>query len=227
MLSGIMYCADCGAKLYQVRANGWTHDKEHFVCATYRKVKDGCSSHQIRNVVVEQLVAKDLRKVLAFAKEREAEFIDIVTSNSEKERAKELRQVQKEYDQVLARITAIHKIIRKLYEDKLLGSISDERFHRMASDYESEQQELMARSTKLKKVIDATKEKTLNTDRFLGLVRKYTEITELDTEIIRDFIDRIIVHKSETASGRKKQRIRIVYNCIGAVDIPKNLEKTA
>ncbi len=227
MLSGIMYCADCGAKLYQVRANGWTHDKEHFVCATYRKVKDGCSSHQIRNVVVEQLVAKDLRKVLAFAKEREAEFIDIVTSNSEKERAKELRQVQKEYDQVLARITAIHKIIRKLYEDKLLGSISDERFHRMASDYESEQQELMARSTKLKKVIDATKEKTLNTDRFLGLVRKYTEITELDTEIIRDFIDRIIVHNSETASGRKKQRIRIVYNCIGAVDIPKNLEKTA
>lgn len=75
MLSGMMFCADCGAKLYQVRANGWTHDKEHFVCATYRKVKGGCSSHQIRNVVVEQLITEDLRKVLAFAKEREEEFI--------------------------------------------------------------------------------------------------------------------------------------------------------
>ena len=227
MLSGMMYCADCGAKMYQVRANGWTHDKEHFVCATYRKVKGGCSSHQIRNVVVEQLVAEDLRKVLAFAKEREEEFIETVTSNSEKERAKELRLVQKDYDQAQARITAIDKIIRKLYEDKVLGSISDERFHRMASDYETEQQELMARSTKLKKVIDATKEKTLNTDRFLGLVKKYTKITELDAEIIREFIDRIIVYKTESVNGRRKQRIRIIYNCIGAVDIPKNPEKTA
>lgn len=88
MLSGMIYCADCGAKLYQERVNGWTYDKEHFVCATYRKVKGGCSSHQIRNVVVEQLT-EDLRKVLAFAKEREEEFIDTaVTSNSEKERIK-------------------------------------------------------------------------------------------------------------------------------------------
>lgn len=227
MLSGMMYCADCGAKLYQVRANGWTRDKEHFVCATYRKVKGGCSSHQIRNVVVEQLITEDLRKVLAFAKEREEEFIETVTSNSEKERAKELRQVQKEYDQAQTRITAIDKIIRKLYEDKVIGNISDERFHRMSADYETEQQDLMKRSITLKRTIDATKEKTLNTDRFLGLVRKYTEITELDAEIIREFIDRIIVYKSEAVNGRRKQRIRIIYNCIGAVDIPKNLEKTA
>ena len=227
MLSGMMYCADCGAKLYQVRANGWTHDKEHFVCATYRKVKGGCSSHQIRNVVVEQLITEDLRKVLAFAKEREAEFIETVMSNSEKERAKELRQVQKEYDQAQTRITAIDKIIRKLYEDKVIGNISDERFHRMSADYETEQQDLMKRSITLKRTIDATKEKTLNTDRFLGLVKKYTEITELDAEIIREFIDRIIVYKSESVNGRRKQRIRIIYNCIGAVEIPKNLEKTA
>ncbi len=227
MLSGMMYCADCGAKLYQVRANGWTRDKEHFVCATYRKVKGGCSSHQIRNVVVEQLITEDLRKVLAFAKEREDEFIETVTSNSEKERAKALRQVQKEYDQAQARIAAIDKIIQKLYEDKVLGSISDERFHRMSADYETEQQELIKRSSVLKRTIDATKEKTLNTDRFLGLVRKYTEITELDAEIIREFIDRIIVYKTESVNGRRKQRIRIIYNCIGAVDIPKNLEKTA
>jgi len=222
-----MYCADCGAKLYQVRANGWTRDKEQFVCATYRKVKGGCSSHQIRNVVVEQLITEDLRKVLAFAKEREEEFIETVTSNSEKERAKELRQVQKEYDQAQTRITAIDKIIRKLYEDKVIGNISDERFLRMSADYETEQQELIKRSIILKRSIDTTKEKTLNTDRFLGLVKKYTEITELDAEIIREFIDRIIVYKSESVNGRRKQRIRIIYNCIGAVDIPKNLEKTA
>ena len=196
ILSGMMYCADCGAKLYQVRANGWTHDKEHFVCATYRKVKGGCSSHQIRNVVVEQLVAEDLRKVLAFAKKREAEFIRIVTNNSEKELAKELRLSQKEYEQARVRISAIDKIIQKLFEDKVLGNISEERFHKMWVDYETEQKTLETRANVLKKALDTAKEQTLNTDRFLALVRKYTEIPELDAEIIREFIDRIIVFKT-------------------------------
>lgn len=150
--------------------------------------------------MVEQLITEDLRKVLAFAKEREEEFIETVTSNSEKERAKEFRQVQKEYDQAQTRITAIDKIIRKLYEDKVIGNFSDERFHRMSADYESEQQELMKQSIVLKRTIDATKEKTFNTDRFLGLVKKYTEITELDAEIIREFIDRIIVYKFESVN---------------------------
>ena len=227
MLSGMMYCADCGAKLYQVRANGWTHDKEHFVCATYRKVKGGCSSHQIRNVVVEQLVAEDLRKVLAFAKKREAEFIRIVTNNSEKELAKELRLSQKEYEQARVRISAIDKIIQKLYEDKVLGNITEERFYKMSADYEAEQKALETRATVLKKALDTAKEQNLNTDRFLALVRKYTEIPELDAEIIREFIDRIIVFKTEKVNRRRMQRIQIIYNCIGEINIPEEDEKTA
>lgn len=227
MLSGMMFCADCGAKLYQVRANGWTHDKEYFVCATYRKHKGGCSSHQIRNVVVEQLVAEDLRKVLAFAKEREQEFIRIVTNNSVTELARELRLSQKEYDQSRTRITAIDKIIQKLYEDKVLGNISEERFHKMSADYEAEQKTLEVRATVLKKTLETAKEQSLNTDRFLALVRKYTEIPELDAEIIREFIDRIIVFKTEKVNGRKMQRIRISYNCIGEINIPEKDEKTA
>jgi len=73
VFSGMMFCADCGAKLYQVRANGWTHDKEYFVCATYRKKKGLCSSHQIRNVVIEELVLDDLQQVITFVKEHERE----------------------------------------------------------------------------------------------------------------------------------------------------------
>ena len=120
MLSGMMFCADCGAKLYQVRGKGWTHDKEYFVCATYRKKKGMCSSHQIRNVVVEQLLLEDLRRVTSFAKDYEQEFIRIVMNNSEKELAKELRQSQKEYEQAQTRIADIDKIIRKLYEDNVM-----------------------------------------------------------------------------------------------------------
>ena len=221
MLSGMMFCADCGAKLYQVRGKGWTHDKEYFVCATYRKKKGMCSSHQIRNVVVEQLLLEDLRRVTSFAKDHEQEFIRIVMNNSEKELAKELRQSQKEYEQAQARIADIDKIIRKLYEDNVMGKIPEERFYKMSAEYEAEQKVLEERITKLKHTIDTANEQSLNTDRFLALVKKYTEITELDAEIIREFIDKIIVFKAEKVDGHRTQRIQIFYNCIGAIDLPK------
>lgn len=227
ILSGMMFCADCGAKLYQVRGQGWPREKEYFVCATYRKVKGGCTSHQIRNVVVEQLVLEDLRKVLRFAKEHEAEFIQLVMKNSEKELAQALKQNQKDYEQAKTRITTLDKIIQKLYEDNVFGKISDERFKKMSLGYESEQKELTGKVAALKEKLESAKEQSMNTDRFLALVKKYTEIETLDAEIIRAFIDKIIVFKAEKVDGKRQQRIRIFYNCIGAVDTTEKHEKTA
>jgi phenylalanyl-tRNA synthetase alpha subunit len=144
---------------------------------------------------VEQLLLEDLRRVTSFAKDHEQEFIRIVMNNSEKKLAKELRQSQKE--------------------------IPEERFYKMSAEYEAEQKTLEERITELKHTIDTANEQSLNTDRFLALVKKYTEITELDAEIIREFIDKIIVFKAEKIDGRRTQRIQIFYNCIGAIDLPK------
>ena len=227
MLSGMMFCADCGNKLYQVRGKGWEHDKEYFVCATYRKVKGGCSSHQIRNVVVEQLLLQDLQRVTSFAREHEAEFLQLITSNSEKELNKELKDSHKEYEQAKARISKLDTIIQRLYEDNVEGKISDERFMKMSATYEAEQKELTARVTDLQDFIDHAKEKSLNAEHFLSLVRKYTDIKELDAEIIREFVEKIIVFKAEKIDGHRTQRIQIVYNCIGAVELPSKQEKTA
>ena len=227
MLSGMMYCADCGAKLYQVRANGWTHDKEYFVCATYRKVKGGCSSHQIRNVVIEQLVLEDLRMITDFARHHEQEFIETLRRSSEIEHAAEHRHNLKEYEQVQERIATLDKIIRKLYEDNVLGKISDERFYKMSADYENEQKSITERAISLKQALESAKQQSLNTERFLALVKKYTEIPELDAEIVREFIDKIIVFKAEKKSDSRIQRIQIFYNCIGVVQLPCRYEKTA
>lgn len=227
ILSGMMFCADCGNKLYQVRGKGWEHDKEYFVCATYRKVKGGCSSHQIRNVVVEQLLLQDLQRVTSFARDHEDEFIQLITSNSEKELNKELRDCRKEYEQAKARISKLDTIIQRLYEDNVEGKISDERFMKMSATYETEQKELNARVTVLQDFIDHAKEKSLNAEHFLSLVRKYTDIKELDAEIIREFVEKIIVFKAEKIDGHRTQRIQIIYNCIGAVELPSKQEKTA
>ena len=230
ILSGMLFCADCGAKLYQVRHRGWTHDKEHFVCATYRKVKGGCSSHQIRNVVVEELLLDGIRNITAFARDHEDEFVQMVTDKTRAEVNRSLRDDKRELEQAQVRAGKLDDIIQRLYEDNLDGKISDERFAKMTTSYEDEQKMLESRIRELKAAIGTVTENTSNVDAFLKLVRKYTDIQELTAEIIREFVEKIYVYKVERIDGKRVQRIKIVWNCIGEFIPPdkcKKDEKTA
>ena len=226
ILSGMLFCADCGNKLYQVRHRGWEHDKEHFVCATYRKIKGGCSSHQIRNVVVEELLLDGIRRVTAFARDHEDEFVELVTKKTRIELDKSMRDGKRELEQSQARISKLDDIIQRLYEDNIEGKISDERFAKMTANYEAEQHTLESRVMELKSTMTSEKESTLGVDHFLTLVRKYTEIQELTAEIIREFVEKIFVYKAERIDGRRLQRIKIVYNCIGEFDPPVSTSTT-
>lgn len=220
ILSGMLFCADCGAKLYQVRHRGWEHDKEHFVCATYRKIKGGCNSHQIRNVVVEELLLDGIRQVTAFARDHEDDFVEMVTKKTRIELDKSLRDDKRELEQSQARISKLDEIIQRLYEDNIEGKISDERFTKMTASYETEQHTLESRVAELESSMTLEKESALGVDHFLALVRKYTDIQELTAEIIREFVEKIYVYKAERIDGKRVQRIRIVYNCIGDFDPP-------
>ena len=219
-LSGMVYCADCGHKLYQVRGR-CLPQSEYMVCATYRKKgKSVCPSHQIRNSVIEQLLLEDLQRVTAYARNHEDEFLRLVTRNSEKALDRELRDCRKEYEQAKARIAKLDTLIQRIYEDNVEGKISDDRFAKLSGNYETEQAQLQSRVEELQRFLDDAKEKSLNADHFLALVRKYTDIRELDAEIIREFVERINVFQAEKVDGHRQQRIQIIYNCIGAVDLP-------
>ena len=226
ILSGMLFCADCGNKLYQVRHRGWEHDKEHFVCATYRKIKGGCSSHQIKNVVVEELLLDGIRRVTAYARDHEDEFMEMVTKKTRIELDKNMRDGKRELEQSQARIKKLDEIIQRLYEDNIEGKISDERFAKMTANYETEQQNLESRVAELKSTMTSEKESALGVDHFLTLVRKYTDIKELTAEIIREFVEKIYVYKAERTVGRRVQRIKIVYNCIGEFDPPVSTSTT-
>lgn len=226
LLSGMMFCADCGNKLYQVRGRGWEHEKEYFVCATYRKIKGGCSSHQIRNAVVEELLLDGIRRVTAFARECEEDFVEMVTKKTRSELDKSMRDSRRELEQAQARIAKLDEIIQRLYEDNIEGKISDERFAKMTANYEAEQQTLEKRVTELKSIMTEEKESALNVDHFLTLVRKYTDIKELTAEIIREFVEKIYVYKAERIDGRRVQRIKIVWNCIGEFEPPVSTSTT-
>ena len=227
ILSGMLFCADCGAKLYQVRGRGWEHSKEYFVCATYRKQKGKCSSHQIRNVVIEQLLLDDIRRVTAYAREHEDEFVRLVTQKSKQETERNLRESKKELEAAKARVTKLDGIIQRLYEDNIEGKVSDERFTKLTATYEAEQHTLEKRIAELERIMATTKNESLGVDTFLTLVRKYTDIKELDAEIIRVFVEKILVYKAEKVDGQRVQRIKIIYNGIGEIPTTPINEKTA
>lgn len=229
ILSGMLFCADCGAKLYQVRARGWTHEQEHFVCATYRKQKGKCTSHQIRNVQVEQILLTEINRMLTFVRDHEQEFVEMLTKKNEKDVNRQLRDSTRELGQAAQRIRKLDEIIQRLYEDNIDGKISYERFARMTATYEQEQQSLEARVLELRDIISKAKVQRLNIDSFLAQVKKYTEVKELNAEIIRELVERIDVFKPEKVPGTraKKQTILIHWNFIGAVNLPDTQKKSA
>lgn len=228
-LSGMVFCADCGAKMYQVRGRSLPQS-EYMVCATYRKKgKDICPSHQMRNSVIERYLLAGIREITGYVQENEDEFVEMITKKSRAEVDRSLRDGKRELEQSQARIHKLDEIIQRLYEDNIEGKISDERFAKMSESYETEQKTLECHVTELRSMIATQQESSVNVDLFLTKVRKYTDIRELTPEIIREFVERIEVFKPEQINGHKVQKMRIVWNCIGEFmpPQPKKNEKSA
>ena len=229
VLSGMVFCGDCGAKMYQVRGRSLPQS-EYMVCATYRKKgKDICLSHQIRNSVIEEFLLAGIKEISSYVKCHEAEFVELITNKSKRETDKTLRDSKRELEQAQSRIDKLDNIIQRLYEDNIEGKISDERFIKLSETYECEQSELKNRISELNQIISAEQDNAANTERFISLVRKYTEIQELNAENIREFVDKVYIYNPEYLNGRKIQKIKILWNCIGEFMPPSSQknEKTA
>lgn len=191
------------------------------VCASNRKQKGKCTSHQIKNSQVEEILLREIRKVTVFAKYHEQEFVDLVLKKKTSELNQVLRSQKKELEDSKDRIVKLDSIVQNLYEDNLEGKISDQIFEKMAKAYDEEEILLQKRIAELEETITKSQEEELNVESFLKLVRKYTDIKELDPEIIRTFVDKIYVEQSEKVPGTnlKKQTIWIYWNFIGKIDI--------
>jgi site-specific DNA recombinase len=226
-LSGMVFCADCGRKLYQVRGRKLPQS-EYMVCSTYRKKgKHLCTSHQIRNSVIEQQILEGIRDITAYAREHEDEFVQAAMHKSQEEMRKSQREARKELEASEARIRKLDGIIQHLYEDNVEGKITDERFRKLDVGYEEEQQTLTARVHELREQLADSEQNAANTDDFLAIVRKYTDIQELTPEIIREFVEKVYVYQPERIDGHKVQHIKIVWNCIGEFSLPEKKNGTA
>ena len=209
--SGMVYCADCGSKMYLCRSASLTGKQEHLKCSTYAKDKDECSAHFIRTEVLSTIVVAELNKLLECVKSNEDEFVRSAIENSVQSQENELKKARKLVKQYEKRVAELDKLFTRLYEDNVSGKISDERFEIMSKGYEDEQADLKAKISELSSVIEEKEQKSADTSQFLEIVRRYTEITELTPEIMHELIEKIVVHAPDKSSGHRVQQIDIYY----------------
>ncbi len=219
-LSGMLYCADCGQKMYLCRCTTMKQ-AEYFNCSNYRKKKKRtCSSHQITAHAVSELIQNDLQYTIRFASGNKEQFYNILKSKSDAKTKRELNQSMREISEMEARIQNLDKIIQSLYEDKVAGKLSEERYFKMSESYETEQTELKSRVEKLKGSVQHSKNQMDEILKFLAIVDKYSDFKALTPEILRAFIDKVLIHEKQKIDGHYRHTIEIIYNFVGAVEIP-------
>ena len=165
--SGMVYCADCGKKMYLCCSKRLNSDQEHLKCSTYSADKNDCSAHFIRTVVLEEIVLSELRKMTTFVRENEAEFIELAMQNSIQKQSAELKVAKKKLAQSEKRVAELDKLFTRIYEDNVSGKLSDERFEMMSKNYESEQKELRQIILELSQYIEASEQKNADTTQFI------------------------------------------------------------
>ena len=224
MFSGMMYCADCGSILYQCRATGFRKDQEYYICSGYRKGKQVCGTpHSIRTVILEELILQNLREIVSFARSHENRFVQMVMDMDVKERNKGLAKKRKLLSEGEKRITELDMIFKRLYEDNISGKLTDERFHKLSTDYEAEQAGLQTQAAILREEIEEVEGKSANVDGFLSVVRQYTDIPELTPRILHEFVEKIVIHAATDPHSKinRRQEVDIYYKGIGILEMSK------
>ncbi len=158
-----------------------------------------------------------LRKITAFAKAHEDEFVKMVERKTRRYGEDALRKNEKDLAEGQNRLNEIDRIINRLYEDKVVGDLSAERFAKMLEGFETEQAQTRARCEQLRVAIAEDKEKTDSAERFIKLVRQFTDLAELTPEIATTLIKKILIGQAEKVDGQQRQKVRIIYNFIGDV----------
>jgi len=209
--SGMVYCADCGSKMYLCRSVARTEFQEHLKCAKNSLDKEECSAHYIRTCVLRDIVIKEINKMLDSVHKNEDEFIKTAMEASAQTHFAELKRARKMLAQSEKRIAELNKLFKRLYEDNVSGKLSDERYELLSKDYEREQKQLDETVKELTTVIEEREQKTSDINQFIKIVQKYELVSEITPEIMHELIERIEIHAPDKSSGHRQQKIDIYF----------------
>ena len=223
MFSGLLVCADCGSNLH-FHFNQGNPEIKYFNCSNYKGNRGTCgSTHYVRVDFLEQVVLGEIRRLTKYAGLYEDDFLKEVIGHSRQAEETERRLKEKELKSLLARDDELDGLFERIYEDNVSGKISDERFSKMSRRYEDEQKELTEKIKQLRSEIEKQSSRTMTTDIFISLVRKYTRAKKLTPRMLNELVEKIEVFNAEKVNGVWEQRLRIHYNCVGTIEIPSAL----
>lgn len=194
IFSGLVYCADCGGTMILHRAHTMDSVKNNFMCSTYKKQgKEACSAHYIREAQLAAIVLDDLRRVTHFSRQQEVLFAQHIHQKNSAESKHEIERLQRELDAMKHRDTELSALFRRLYEDNVLGRITNEQFRVLSEGYNDEQSSLKEKIPQTVERMEKLQASVTNISRFLEKAKRYTEIPELTSELLHLFIERIEV----------------------------------
>ena len=225
MFSGLLYCADCGSKLYYCASKSIKDGQEFYRCSQYKENRGSCTIHFIRDSVLKKLVLDTIRKVAKYVQEFEPVFLYLFAEQNTLGREKSIRNMRQNIEKARTRIKELDMLIERIYEDNVLGKISDERFLRMSANYESEQKELLATVESDEQTVKKAEQEKVDLKVFLDTIRQCTDLKELTPTIVNTLIKRIDVHNSvKDDNGVKHVPIDIFFTAVGIINVPTEKE---
>ena len=217
-LTGLLYCADCGGKMYVHRTNNGKRISQ-YTCSQYSKVPVGklCTTqHRINEDVVLSLVSEMLKAIAEYAKHDRAEFVRVVQEAQSSQQTAEVRKQRTRLATAKQRVSELEVLLCKIYEDNILGKLSDSRYATLDAQYEKEQSELTAEISVLEKAVKSYEKHEKDADRFIALIGKYENFDKLTIAMLNEFIEKILVHERDRkGSIQTTQEVEIYFNFVG------------
>jgi DNA invertase Pin-like site-specific DNA recombinase len=223
-LTGLLYCADCGAKLYVQRINNGKA-KPYYTCHNYKRVPAGVNCptpHRVDADTVIELVKATLGEIVKFAVSDRAAFAKLVRERLSEKQSGEIKSQKKRLTTVTKRLADLEILQRRIYEDNALGKLPDKRYSEMSEGYDREQSDLEREAAELRTAVDAYIDGNERADRFIKLIAKYENFDELTTAALNELVEKVVVHERDRkGSVQTKQRIDICLAFIGNFELPK------
>ena len=220
LFSGLLYCADCGSKLHFATGKNMTPQQDCYRCSRYKSNTGDCTMHFIREETLKLFVLQRIFDVTALFFDDAMAFGEAAKKQRFQEAEKEAKKRRREIAQAEKRIGELDRIFKRIYEDDISGTISHERFLKLSADYEAEQKELTEQVKAWRDAVETFEQDQADFASFAAIVRKYVGIRELTPTIVNEFVKKIIVHAPDKSSGHRRQKIELVWNFIGEVNLP-------
>jgi hypothetical protein len=222
-LTGILFCADCGQKMYHKQGVTGRDNQPHheYVCSSYRHTSRSCTCHYIRVPVVENLILTAIRRVCGYVRKNESEFVRRVRQESEIQQETAVKENRKKITKSKRRRDEINSLIKKLYESYAAEKIPEKHFSELLAGYDTEQAALDTEIEKLQEAIDSFNTDSVRADKFIELVKRHTEFKEFSAALLNEFVEKVVIHEAVKIDGVRTMKVDVHLSFIGKFELPE------